>query len=73
VDARTAKRFKLPRRLARATGRLTAPGTVKLTVKASAAVRRKLPKAGVKATLVTTATDATGHASTVSRALTLSR
>jgi hypothetical protein len=75
VAAKLAKRYKLPRVLASGTGRIAAPGTVKVTVKPSARVRRKLTKVKrtLKATLVTTATDGAGNARTVSRTLKLSR
>ena len=75
IDARTAKRLKLPRRLARATGTLTRAGTVRVTVKPSASVRRRLRRVDgtVRTTLTTTATDGAGHTRAVTRPLRLSR
>jgi Ca2+-binding RTX toxin-like protein len=75
LDSRTAKRLKLPRRLARAAGTLTRAGTVRVTVKPNASVRRRLTrvKRTVNFTLTTTAIDSAGHARTVTRRLRLSR
>ena len=75
LDSRTAKRLKLPRRLARATGTMTLAGTVRVTVKPNASVRRRLRrvKGTVKATLTTTATDSAGHTRAVTSTLRLSR
>jgi hypothetical protein len=75
LDARTAKRHKLPRRLARATGSMARAGTVRVTVKPTASVRRRLKRVRgtVKATLTTTATDGAGHRRAVARTLRLSR
>ena len=75
LDTKTAKRLKLPRRLARATGSMTRAGTMRVTVKPSATVRRRLTrvKRTVNATLTTTAIDSAGHARTVTRRLRLSR
>ncbi len=75
LDSRTAKRLKLPRRLARATGTMMLAGTVRVTVKPNASVRRRLRrvKGTVKATLTTTATDSAGHTRAVTSTLRLSR
>jgi len=75
LDSRTVKRLKLPRRLARATGTMMLAGTVRVTVKPNASVRRRLRrvKGTVKATLTTTATDSAGHTRAVTSTLRLSR
>ena len=75
LDSRTAKRLKLPRRLARATGTMTLAGTVRVTVKPTASVRRRLKrvKGTVKATMTTTATDSAGHTRVVRSTLRLNR
>ena len=75
LDTKTAKRLKLPRRLARATSSMTRAGTMRVTVKPSATVRRRLTrvKRTVNATLTTTAIDSAGHTRTVTRRLRLSR
>ena len=75
IDARTAKRLKLPRRLAQATGTVTSAGMVRVTVKPTASVRRRLKrvKRAVNATLRTTATDGAGHTRAVTSPLRLSR
>jgi hypothetical protein len=75
VADRLAKRYKLPRVLASRRGRMAAAGTLKLTVKPRASVRRKLVKAKrtLKATLVTIATDGAGNARSVKRTVKLSR
>jgi hypothetical protein len=74
VDARTAKRLDLPRRLARATGTLASAGSVRVRVKPTASVRRRLTRVRrtVKATLRTTAIDGSGQARVVTLRLRLS-
>jgi hypothetical protein len=73
LDARTAKRLKLPRRLARARGALVRAGSVRVRVKPTASVRRRLSrvKRPVKATLRTTAVDGAGQARVVTSRLRL--
>jgi hypothetical protein len=75
LDSKTAKRLKLPRRLARATGSMTRAGTMRVTVMPTASVRRRLTrvKRTVNATLTTTAIDGAGHSRTVTRRVRLSR
>lgn len=73
VNARTAKRFKLPRRLASASGAMAHAGSVRVRVKPNASVRKRLQrvKRPVQATLTTTAVDAAGQARVVKRPLRL--
>jgi hypothetical protein len=75
LAAKQAKRFGLPRVLARGTARVPGAGTVRVAVRPGAAARRKLKKVrrALKATLTTSATDAAGNVRTVSRTLRLSR
>jgi subtilisin family serine protease len=75
VDARTAKKLRLSSRtIATGSATLAASGAKKVTVKASAKVRRALRRLRtLKVTLAATATDAAGNGRTRSRALTLTR
>ena len=75
VDARTAKKLHLSSRtIAAGTATVTASGAKKVTVKASAKVKRALRRVRrLKVALSTTATDAAGNARTRSGALTLTR
>jgi hypothetical protein len=73
LDARTAKRHKLPRRLARATGALARAGSVRMRVKPTASVQRRLKrvKRPMRARLTTTAVDGAGQARVVTQRLRL--
>jgi hypothetical protein len=74
VDARTARRLRVPRTLAQATARRAAAGRVRVTLRPRASVRRRLERAkggAVRATLVATVTDAARNTRTVTRSLKL--
>ena len=66
LDIRTAKRLKLPRRLARATRHLTRRGPLRVTVKPNASVRRRLRR--VKGTVKRDADDDRAPTAPVTRA-----
>jgi hypothetical protein len=75
VDARTARRMRVPRALARASARTIAAGQVRVRLKPKASVRRRLARAPgrrVRAQLAVTVTDAARNSRTVTRSLSLS-
>jgi hypothetical protein len=72
IAARLARRYRIAKRLAAASARMTGAGTVTLKLRPSRAVRKRLRRVrSLAATLTVAATDAAGNESRLSRSLRL--